>query len=101
MSLSLAALEGAKKARESRASLIASPRSRDRPDVGRLLTLGAGRDVEGHLLVLLQRLEAALLDRREVHEEILAAAIRGDEAIAFCIVEPLDRTRSHSNLPES
>src|SRR5262245_56451922 len=91
---SLTALE-VKKARLSGLFFIAPSRSRDRPDVARLLAFGTGRHVEGHLLILLERLEAAVLDRREMREEILAAAIRRDEAITFCIVEPLDRACCH------
>src|SRR6185503_6132452 len=66
-----------------------------RPDVGRLLALGPGRDVEGHLLVLLQALEARALDRREMREKVLAAAVRRDESVALRIVEPLDGSCSH------
>src|SRR3990172_1235716 len=85
-----------KKARFPGPCFIASPRSRNRPDVGRLLAFGASRDVERHLLVLLQRFEAAVLDRREMREQILPAAIRRDEAVTFRVIEPLDCTRSHS-----
>src|SRR4051794_5105015 len=78
----------------SRAGLL------DRADVLRLRALGALRDVERHLLVFLQRLEAAALDRREVREEVLAAVVGRDEAEALGIVEPLDGTCAHVCLPK-
>src|SRR5712692_532426 len=71
---------------------------RDRLDVDGLIAFRTGGDIEGHLLVLLQRLEAAALDRREVGEQILAAAIRGDEPETLGVVEPLDRTCTHLHI---
>jgi hypothetical protein len=44
--------------------------------------------VELHGLALLQALEAACLDRREVHKNILAI-LTADEAVAFGVIEPL------------
>src|SRR5690349_17731749 len=70
----------------------------DRLDVHRLVALRARGHVEGHLLALLQGLEAASLDRREVGEQILAAAVRSDDAEALGIVEPLDRTCTHLRI---
>ena len=57
--------------------------------------LGPGRDLERHLLVLVQALVAVALDRREVREHVLAAVVRGDESEALAVVEPLDDTCSH------
>src|SRR6202007_576239 len=45
-----------------------------------LRTLGAGGEVELDLLVLIERLVAVGLDRGEVDEDVLAAAILSDEA---------------------
>src|SRR5690606_5989517 len=54
-----------------------------------LQALLALRDLEGDLLAFLERLEAAALDRAEMDEQVVAA-LRGDEAEALGIVEPLD-----------
>src|SRR5947207_9440882 len=64
-------------------------------DVGGARALGALLDLVLHLVVLLQRLEPARLDGREVHEEILAAVIGRDEAEALGVVEPLYGTCTH------
>src|SRR6266480_3112031 len=64
-------------------------------DVGGARALGALLDLVLHLIVLLQRLEPARLDGREVHEEILAAVIGRDEAEALGVVEPLYGTCTH------
>ncbi len=64
-----------------------------------LLALRAHLDFELDALVFLQRLEARGLDFREVREEILAAAFRGNEAEALGVVEPLDRTGCHVMCP--
>src|SRR5262245_26954365 len=65
-------------------------------DVGGLLALGALGDFERHLLTFLEGLEAAHLDCREVREQIFAAIVRGDEPVAFGIIEPLHRTGCHT-----
>src|SRR5207302_5854334 len=65
-------------------------------DVGGARTLGALLDLVLHLVVLLQGLEPARLDGREVHEEILAAVIGRDEAEALGVVEPLYGTCIHA-----
>src|SRR5262245_46588796 len=67
----------------------------ERLDVGCRRTLLALRHVERYLLSLFQRLVARHLDRRVMGKEILAAVIRGDEAEAFRVVEPLHGTCSH------
>jgi len=53
-----------------------------------LQPLGALRNVELHGLPLLEALEPARLDCREVHKNILTA-LTADEAVAFGVVEPL------------
>ena len=60
----------------------------DRLDVLSLPALGPFGHVELHRLALLQALEAAALDRREVHKNIFAI-LTADEAVAFGVIEPL------------
>src|SRR5918998_2910776 len=67
----------------------------ERANVLRLRTLGALGEVELDLLVLVERLVAAGLDRGEVDEHVLAATILRDEAEALVGVEPLDGALSH------
>jgi hypothetical protein len=64
-------------------------------DVRRLLALGAGGDVEVDALTFGEGLETLALDRGKMGEEIIAAALRGDEAEALGIVEPLHGTCCH------
>src|SRR5438552_6978986 len=71
---------------------------RDGLDVDGLVAFRPGGHIERHLLVFLQGLEAAALDRREVREQILAAAVRGDEPETLGVVEPLDRTCTHLHI---
>src|SRR5690606_32306344 len=63
----------------------------ERLDLVRLQALLALDDLEGNLLAFLQRLEAGALDGTEMHEQV-RAALRGDEAEALGVVEPLDGT---------
>jgi hypothetical protein len=60
----------------------------ERLNVFSLPALGPLGDVKLHSLALLQALEAACLDRREVHKNILAI-LTADKAVAFGVVEPL------------
>ena len=60
----------------------------ERADVLSLPAFWALGDVELHGLALLQALEAACLDRREVHKYIFAS-LPADKAVAFGIVKPL------------
>src|SRR5439155_5060227 len=68
---------------------------RDRLDVDGLIALRAGSHIERHLLVFLEGLEAAALDRGEAGKEILAAAVGSDEPETLGVVERLDRTSIH------
>jgi len=61
----------------------------DRLYVFSLPALGTFRDVELHGLTLLQALEAARLDCREVHKNVFAT-LAADETITLRVVEPLD-----------
>src|SRR4249919_1857911 len=69
-------------------SLARRPAQLHSLDFVRLQALLALHDLERDLLAFLQRLEAAALDRAEMHEQV-RAALRGDEAEALGIVEPL------------
>src|SRR3546814_6813733 len=62
-------------------------------------TLGAIRRHEANSLIFFQRLEAVGLDFREVREQILAARFRGNEAVAFFRVEPLNNAGFHTVFP--
>jgi len=63
----------------------------DRGNVLRLPALGALDHVELHLLAFLQALEAASLNRGEMHENVFAI-LTADETIAFGVVKPLHRS---------
>src|SRR6478736_8427774 len=81
-------------------SAVGAPRVKSGDaDVLSLGTLGALGEVELDLLVLVERLVAARLDRGEVDEHVLAAAILRDEAEALFSVEPLDGALSHDLFP--
>src|SRR5262245_15290354 len=62
-----------------------------------LQTLRSAGDVELDPVTLGQRLEAFLLDRREMHEHVFPAILR-DETETLGVVEPLDRACSHFGL---
>src|SRR3954453_3198079 len=68
----------------------------DGTNVLRLGALGTLGDVELDLLVLVQRLVAVGLDRRVVHEDVVAAVLLRDEAETLLGVEPLDSALSHA-----
>jgi hypothetical protein len=53
-----------------------------------LPSLGTFGHVKLHGLALLQALEAACLDRREVHKNVFAI-LTADKAVAFGVVKPL------------
>src|SRR5439155_11720958 len=67
----------------------------DELDVGGVRALGALLGLVGHLRTLGEGAEAVGLDRAEVHEQILAAVIGRDEAVALVVVEPLDGSVGH------
>src|SRR6187551_3042492 len=65
------------------------------PDVLRLGALGALGDVELNLLVLVEGLVALRLNRRVVHEDVVAAVLLRNEAETLLGVEPLHGALSH------
>ena len=68
-------------------------------DIGRLVALGAGGDVKGNLLVFLECLETTALNRGEVREEILAAAVRSNKSETLSVVKPFHSTCGHYSNP--
>src|SRR3954469_5220481 len=72
-----------------------SRRELDLLDVDRLRALVARLLLVGDLRALGQGAEAAARDRGVMDEEVPAAVIRGDEAVALLVVEPLDRSGRH------
>ncbi|KAF1858516.1 hypothetical protein Lal_00015033 [Lupinus albus] len=69
-----------------------------RLDVRCLFAFRTRGHVERNALVLLQRLEALSLDRREVREQVFAAFVRGDEPEAFGVIEPFYDASCHYNF---
>ena len=65
-------------------------------DVGGLHALGATDGVELDALAFLKGAEAIGLDGGVMDEQIGAVVVRGDEAEAFSVVEPLNGTGSHN-----
>src|SRR4051794_19560478 len=65
------------------------------PDVRRLRALRAFAELVLDLRTLRERAEAVARDRGEVDERVLAPVVRGDEAEALLVAEPLDDTGSH------
>ena len=66
----------------------------DRGHVLCLPAFGTLGYVELHCLALLQALEAARLNRREMHENVFAV-LTADEAVALGVVEPLNCSLFH------
>src|SRR5207244_2118802 len=70
-----------------------------RDDVDRLGALLTLARLELDFRSLGQRLEAVASDVGVMHEEILPAVLRRDESVSLGIVEPLDGSGCHVNLP--
>src|SRR3954447_22402009 len=66
---------------------------------GGQLTLIAALHLEGDALAVLQAGEAGALDVGDVGENVRAAFLRLDEAVAFGGVEPFDGTGGHAGIP--
>src|SRR6188768_1828610 len=58
-------------------------------------------DFVGDLLAFTKRPEAGTLDSADVHEHVIAAVIRLDEAIALGCVKPLHGSHAHGGSPFS
>src|SRR4030095_3403559 len=76
-------------------AVVAGVGSIERFDVRRLKPLGAGRRVEGHLLVFAHALVAVAFNRGKVRKQILAARVGGDEAEPLGVAEPFHCTCTH------
>jgi len=72
-----------------------APDELDRGDVVRLHALLALGRLVGDLGTLVEGLEAAPGYTRMVDEEVFATLIRGDEAVALLVAEPLNRSLGH------
>jgi hypothetical protein len=70
-----------------------------RSDVDRLGALGTLARLVLDLLALTEGLEAVSRDIRVMHEQVLRALVGRDESVSLGIVEPLDGSGSHVNLP--
>lgn len=57
--------------------------------IGRFLAVAARNELVFDFLALGEVVEAGALHRRDVHEGIGSAAVRLDEPVALCVVEPL------------
>src|SRR5215217_9023743 len=74
---------------------VGSPAGLDPGDVIRLHTLPALGRLVAHLGALLEGLEPGALYTVVVNEEILTPVVRGDEAVALLVAEPLHRSLGH------
>src|SRR5919109_3589128 len=70
---------------------------RDRSHVGRLGTLRAFALLERDARALDEGLKTVACDIAVVHEQVLRAFIRTDEAVPLAVVEPLDGSVCHKN----
>src|SRR4051812_34919177 len=68
-------------------------------DRGGLAGALVGLKLVGNLLALAQTAHAGPLERGRVHEHVLAAVIRLNEAVALGFVVPLHRSGTHGGLP--
>src|SRR5207244_9352450 len=75
---------------------MSPPRLGDRHDVLRLRALLPLGCLVFHLRTFGERAEAIAGDRGVVDEEILAAVLRGDEAVPLGVVEPLHGSCCHN-----
>ena len=83
-----------------RISARKAPISGWRLDFGGLLAFGALGHFEADLLALFEGFETVHLDCGEMREQILAAIVGRDEAVALRVVEPLYRACWHRNFPK-
>jgi hypothetical protein len=66
---------------------------------GRFAAAAVGHDFEGDLLSLIEGAHSGAFDRADVHEDILVAIFRLDEAEAFLAIEPLHCSLVHGKFP--
>ena len=70
-------------------------------DIHRRRTASFGCDVEGDPLTFGEAAHARLLDRADMHEDVLLAVLRNDKSIALGGVEPLHGARCQSRILHS
>src|SRR6185503_8617607 len=71
----------------------------DDPDVGCLRALARLAELVLDLCAFRERAETVTRDPREVDKRILPPVVRGDEAEALLVAEPLDDTSCHTTPP--
>ena len=71
----------------------------NRADIDGMQSFGALHDLEADRLAGLECLLTVHLDGRVVGEQVLISAVGQDESIAFGVVEPLDLTAEHADIP--
>src|SRR5579864_1577643 len=71
---------------------------RDHADVRRLRALSTFGRLELDLCAFGKALEAFAGDARVMHEQVLCAVLRGDEAVPLLVAEPLDGSGCHIEL---
>src|SRR5919106_5109737 len=80
-------------------SLGTAGRASDEADVHRLRSLVARLLLVLDLGILGERLEALAIDAGVVDEEVTVPVVRGNEAVALLLVQPLDGSRRHVYCP--
>src|SRR5579884_198214 len=88
----------ARRSRRARSSLRLMRISR-RLQIARRLLAALGHDFVAHALTFDQRTHAGALHRGDVHEDVLRAILRADEAVAFLSIEELHSSYGHSVVP--
>src|SRR5512147_2248192 len=66
---------------------------------GRGLALRAAFEIETELLAFVKATHSSPLDCRDVHDDVLRAIIRLNEAITLLCIEPFDGTHGHQEPP--
>src|SRR5690606_20577806 len=70
-----------------------------RADIHGMQTLRSLQNIELDRLAGLESLVAVHLDSRVMGEQVLISAIGHDETVALGVVEPLDLTAEHADIP--
>src|SRR6185436_16955288 len=67
----------------------------------RFARTAVGHDLVGDLLAFAQRSQAGAFDGADVHEHVIAAVVRLNEAVALGCVKPLHGSHAHGGSPFS
>src|SRR5688500_11974377 len=81
------------------ASCLSWWQTSDRVDLVSLRAFWPLGGLELHTLALIERPESGRLDRTVVDENVRAAAVHGDEAVALFGIEPLNGSLRHETSP--